>query len=42
VDCFHRIEVIDSSGAAVAFGQPIWTYTGTPTTTVPDARLATA
>jgi hypothetical protein len=39
-DCFHRLQVVDSAGAVVAFGQPIWTFRGAPPTTVPAARRA--
>lgn len=37
-DCFHRLEVINSAGAVVGFGQPIWVLKSEPTTGIPEKR----
>lgn len=37
-DCFHRLQVVNSAGAVVAFGQPIWTFRGASPTPVPAGR----
>jgi hypothetical protein len=37
-DCFVRMQVIDGTGAVVAFGQPIWTLKATPPVGIPQAR----
>jgi hypothetical protein len=38
VDCFHRLQVINSAGDVVAFGQPIWVLKNEPSTGIPAAR----
>ena len=37
-ECFYRLQVLDGSGAVVAFGQPIWLLHTAPSTGVPAAR----
>ena len=37
-DCFVRLQVVTSSGAVVAFGQPIWLLAAAPAG-VPPARV---
>jgi hypothetical protein len=39
-DCFVRLQVIDRTGAVVAFGQPIWTLKTPPPDGVPTPRRA--
>ena len=39
-DCFVRLQVIDRTGAVVAFGQPIWTLKAPPPDGVPTPRRA--
>jgi hypothetical protein len=41
-DCFVRLQVVDPTGAVVAFGQPIWALKAAPPPGVPAARQATA
>jgi hypothetical protein len=41
-DCFHRLEVINSAGAVVGFGQPIWVLKSEPSTGIPLRRRTTA
>jgi hypothetical protein len=40
-DCFVRLQVVDSAGAVIGFGQPTWALYSEPTTGVPAARLVT-
>ncbi len=40
-DCFVRLQVVDSSGAVVGFGQPAWALRTQPTGGVPADRLVT-
>jgi hypothetical protein len=40
-ECFLRLQVVDASGAVVAFGQPTWALHEQPVTGVPAARLVT-
>ncbi|MGZ4507016.1 MAG: hypothetical protein ACXVX0_07160 [Blastococcus sp.] len=37
-DCFVRLQVIDSSGSVVAFGQPTWVLKTAPDAGIPAAR----
>ncbi len=39
-NCFHRLQVVDSAGNVVAFGQPTWTMRKTPTGGIPPPRAA--
>jgi hypothetical protein len=41
-DCFHRLQVTDSAGAVVGFGQPIWVLKETPPNGIPEKRRTTA
>jgi hypothetical protein len=39
VDCFVRAQVVTSSGAVVAFGQPVWMLRAAPPSTgIPPRR----
>jgi hypothetical protein len=40
-DCFVRLQVVNSSGAVIGFGQPTWALHSPPATGVPAARLVT-
>jgi hypothetical protein len=41
-ECFVRLQVVDGSGAVVAFGQPTWALKAEPATGIPEARRAGA
>ena len=41
-DCFVRLQVVNSAGAVIGFGQPTWALHSQPATGVPAARLVTA
>jgi hypothetical protein len=40
-DCFVRLQVVNSAGAVIGFGQPTWALHSQPGTGVPAARLVT-